>query len=270
MSIVVLLRAVHDPELASGVTGSSYRLDEGSSDAIVLALAARRAGAGSRAVGFALGPGEWDAAIRDALALGLDEVLRVWGPGAAKADIPGHARALVAALPPDTEVVVAGGAAADHGAGLLPFALAELLGWPTIEQVAGVAQEDGRPVIHVRASGGRRRTCSLGPQSVLVATHGGPAPYPTVARKVAARRTGVPVLTPTVGMAEPTLAFQGYGPARPITRHLLQPSTSANAAGRLRQLMSGGASTTNDSRTLAGSGLASQLAELLHKEGFVP
>jgi hypothetical protein len=153
----------------------------------------------------------------------------------------------------------------------LPFALAELLGLPAIEQVVGIGWGAGGPVIQVRASGGRRRTCALEERSVLVAARGGPAPYPSVVQKLMARRACISVLAmPEGGGGATALAFQGLGPARPVTRHLLRPSASANAAGRLRQLMAGGASATNDSRTLAGAGLAGQLAELLTKEGFVP
>jgi electron transfer flavoprotein alpha/beta subunit len=107
MTIVVLLRAIHDPELAQGITGSSYRLDEGSVDAIVLGLEARHAGIGERLVGIAMGPDEWEEAVREGLSLGLDEATRTWGPEASKADMPAHARA--GAALPSARTIIAGG-----------------------------------------------------------------------------------------------------------------------------------------------------------------
>lgn len=268
MNIAVLLHAIHDAELTHGVTRSSHRLEDASIAATVLALSARRAETGSIVTGIAAGPGEWDAAIRQALSLGLESVVRVWSGETLEGDVPGQAAALAAALPPACDLVIAGANTGGDESELLPFALAEQLAWPAIEGVASIGTEDGRTVMQVRANGGKRRTYLLRRQSVLLAASSGVAPYPTVARQVAARRAVVP-LVPVPPACAPRVTLQGYGPARPVTRHLLQPSSSGNAASRLRQLMSGGTSKASSSRTIAGSGLASQLAELLKKEGFV-
>jgi len=270
MSAFVLLRVITDPDLARGLAGSSLRLDDASGDAIALALSYRRA-CGASLHALASGPPEWDAALREAVALGLDDVRRTWGPALAEGDIVAHAHALAALVPDDAMLVVAGATATDHGSGLLPFALAELLGWPAIEDVMEVLTERGRPAVRVRAVGGRRLTCALPSRAVLVAAKGSLLPYPTVARKLAARKASIAVSVPGAHPAlEQRFRIEGFGPARPVTRHLLQPSASASAAGRLRQLMAGGVASSTAGQTLrAGDGLAAQVADLLAREGLL-
>lgn len=271
MTTAVLLRAVLDEELAASVRRSCFALDAPACDAIVLALGVRQS-AGGKLHGIAVGPPEWDPAVRDALALGLDDVCRVWGGAAADGDLLAHAEAIVAALPAAAALVVAGSAATDHGSGLLPFAIAECLGWPAIENVTAVGHHGGQRVVLVRAHGGRRLTCRLPDRAVLVAAAGQRLPYPPVARTLAARKAIIPERVPALDSAEGSRwRIEGYGPARPVTRHLLRPSASASAGGRLRQLMSGGAGASpGASATLgAGEGLAAQLVSLLAKEGVL-
>ncbi len=271
MTAAVLLRAVLDEELAAGVRRSCVALDAPACDAIVLALGVRQS-AGGRLHGIAAGPPEWDPALRDALALGLDDVCRIWGGVAMDGDLLAHAGAIAAALPPDAALVVAGTAATDHGSGLLPFAIAECLGWPAIENVTAVGHHGGERVVQVRARGGRRLTCRLPARAVLVAAAGQRLPYPAVARTLAARKALIPGRVPALDLADGSRwRIEGYGPARPVTRHLLRPSASANAGGRLRQLMSGGAGVASGATpTLsAGEGIAVQLASLLAKEAVL-
>ncbi|MCA9821952.1 MAG: hypothetical protein KC482_02230 [Dehalococcoidia bacterium] len=270
MIATILLRAVRDPELARAYGGGEFRLDDSSIDALVLALSARRSGFVRELQGMAVGPPEWDVALREAISIGLDDVERVWTQELAEGDVPAHARALAARVTPDTRLVVAGRAASDYGSGLLAFALAEALNLPAMEQVIDVMRENDRMAIHVQARGGRRLTYAVPDRAVLIATRGNTAPYPTVAQRLAARKAAVPVVSPCQTPAlRAGLRFEGFGPARPITRHLLRPSTSANAGGRLRQLMSGGATQSGSSQTLAGAGLGDQLADILAKEGFI-
>lgn len=270
MSIVVLLRAVSDPELAGGIRGSSYRLDAPSEDAIALGLSLRSCSPAPMR-GVAIGPPEWEMPLRDAVSLGLDEVERLWGPSPAAGDIVAHARLLACAVSADARAVIAGGGATDHGSGLIPFALAELLGWPVIERTIGAGIEGEDLVVRALAGGGRRTTYRMPAQAVLVAASGRVLPYPTVARKLAARRAAVPVVTPPAAhAAEPAFTFEGFGPARPVTRHLLRPSTATGAGGRLRHLMAGGASQSPARGSMeADAGVAAQLADLLDKEGLL-
>ena len=271
MSIIVLLRAVSDPELAGGIRGSNFRLDAPSEDAIALGLSLRSCSLAPMR-GVAIGPPEWDMPLRDAVSLGVDEVERLWGPSVAAGDIVAHARLLADKVSADARAVIAGGIATDHGSGLIPFALAELLGWPVIERTIEAAVEGAGLVVRSRGSGGRRITYRMPGHAVLVASPGHALPYPTVARKLAARRAAVPVFTPSAGHAGgPAFTLEGFGPARPVTRHLLRPSTASGAGGRLRHLMAGGASPSGPARSAmaAEASVATQLADLLDKEGLL-
>lgn len=277
MKSVVLLRAVPDPELARGVWGDICCLDEPSFVALGQAFALRDISGGGMVTGIAMGPPEWDPALKDALALGLDSVVRTWADRLAEADIPETATSLAEVIPEDTDVVFAGSAATDHGSGVLPAALAELLGWRLLTEVIDVAPAGGGLVAQVRAGGGRRRQYLVPLPAILVMARL-PAPplYPRLARRLASRRGAIPQRTPgppvpangTAGRLE----LLGYGPARPLTRHLLRPSANARPAERLRQLMSGGMAGRGGKTLDAASegGVTRQLADILAQEGLLP
>jgi len=272
MNSVVLLRAVDDAELAQGVWGDTCRLDEPSVVALSLALSLRR-DAGGQVQGVAMGPPEWDAALREARAMGVDAVTRAWGGELAEAGIGGTARVLAEAVPAGTDVVFAGGAASDHGSGVLAGALAEVLGWPLLQEVTAVEGGEGYLVAQVRAGGGVRQTYRVPARVVLVAARmPAPAFYPRLATRLAARREAVAARE----VAHPVSAGErfelvGYGPARPLTRQLLKPSAAAKPAERLRQLMSGGMGGRGGKTLEAATegGIARQLADLLAKEGLI-
>lgn len=271
MSAVVLLRVTSDPDLSHGVQRTELSLDEPSLDALALAVSFRRH-ADAPVHGLASGPEGWDIALREAIALGADRVERTWNPALADAGIVANSRALCERLPGDARVIVAGSMATDHGSGLLPWVVADHLSLPLIAEVTEITVESGCLAARVRGAGGRRTTYALPERVVLVAARGGRLPYPTVARRVAARKAPIPgsIATSSPGDLEPNLRLDGFGPARPVTRHLLRPSASANAGGRLRQLMAGGASNSAPAQKLqANTGTAGQLADLLAKEGFL-
>ncbi|MCL4231113.1 MAG: hypothetical protein KJ053_05995 [Dehalococcoidia bacterium] len=276
MNVVVLLRVIDDPELAAGVTGSTLRIDDPSLVALGMALDLVRRSPGARLTAVAAGPGEWDAALREAVALGADDVARAWSDEFAPLDIPASAAALAAAIPRDTSLVIAGGPAGDHGSGVLPGAVAEALTLPLLAEVTAIETGPDGLVAQTRGDGGRRRRFALPARAVLVtARMPTPGLVPPLARRLAARKRPVAAILPgetglLSGASERTAILE-YGPARPLTRHLLKPSASANPADRLRQLMSGGmsgrAGKTLDSG--GGSGMAGQLAEILVREGYL-
>ena len=108
--------------------------------------------------------------------------------------------------------------------------------------------------------------------AIVVAAARMPAPafYPRVADLIAARKTGIPCVSVDGPKRDaPGIEVIGYGPAKPLTRHLLQPSAGANPAQRLKQLMSGGV-TNRGAKAMGGAGdeMARKLVELLVSEGF--
>ena len=272
MTITVLLRAIEDPDLAGGVTGTTLRLDDPSAAALSLAFALRAQAQATPIVGLAAGPPEWDPVLRETLAVGVDRVHRTWSPAMADADVIATARALAAHVPSGAMYVVAGSAASDHGSGILPAAIAECLGWPLLADVAAIEhrREMPGPVALVRAGGGRRRRYRLTPPLVIAAVRQPPPPmYPPLARRLAARHATIPATEPG---EEPvrTVTMVGAGPAWPRRRQLIQPSATANPAQRLRQLMSGGmGSGGGQSATLDAARAAEALAAWLTDHHFV-
>ncbi len=273
MKSVVLLRAVADPELAQGVWGDTCRLDEPSVVTLSLALSLRRA-AGGQVHGVAMGPPDWDAALREARAIGVDTVTRAWSSDLAEAGIGATARVLAEAVPGGTDIVFAGSAASDHGSGVLAGALAEVLGWPLLQDVTAVEPGEGHLLAQVRAGGGVRRTYRV-PVPVVLVPARMPAPpfYPRLATRLAARREAVAAraVAHEVSHGE-RFELVGYGPARPLTRQLLKPSAAAKPSERLRQLMSGGMGGRGGKTLDAANegGIARQLADVLAKEGLIP
>ena len=264
MNAVVLLRAVPDQE---ALTDPRPLVADGPSlTALGLARSSQRILAAVELRGLSLGPAEWEPALREALALDLDGLVRVdAGP---EADVVETARALAAAIPDGTSLVFAGSSATDHGSGLLPAALAEVLGWSYIGSVAAVELHDGLPAVRVRGDAGVRRLLRLTLPAVLEAASG-PAPslYQRLAKKLAARKAVIPVMQHSAD--EPRLRIDGYGPARPVTRTLFRPSATARPAERMRQLMSGGMARRTGQTIAAESGVAQQLADLLEAQGFI-
>lgn len=271
MTIAVLLRAIDDPELAHGVTGTTFRLDDPSLAALALAMSLQAHLPGASLSGLAAGPPEWDAALRETLALGLEQLCRTWSPEFAEADAITTARAIASLVPSNTSLIVAGSAASDHGSGILPAAIAERLGWPLLADVAAIDAEPpgGRLVAQVRAGGGRRRRYCLTPPLVIAAVRQAPPPmYPPLARRIAARHAAIPCAAPGETAAR-TVTMVGTGPAWPRRRQLIQPSATANPAQRLRQLMSGGVGGGGQAATVDAARAAETLADWLVDHHFV-
>jgi electron transfer flavoprotein beta subunit len=277
MNVVVLLRVVDDPALSAGVSGVTVRLDDPSVVAIGHALLLRRLLPDVCVEGIGIGPPAWDPALKDALALGLDSVQRTWSDSLATGDIVATAKALATSLPAKPAFILAGSAATDHGSATLPAALAELLGWPLLSEVASFETRGKGLVALVRGGGGSRRVYTLPERAVLVVARArAPSIYPKVRAILVARKSAIPETQPAaVPFDESTarISLLDYGPPRPSTRHLLKPSASANPADRMRMLMSGGMAArggeTLDSSSNSGESLAKQLADIFVKEGFV-
>lgn len=277
MNIIVLLRVVDDLGLAAGVSGVTVRLDDPSVVAIGQALVLRRLLPGVRVEGITAGPPAWDPALKDALALGLDSVQRTWSESLAIADIVATAKALATCLSSEASLILAGSAATDHGSATLPAALAELLAWPLLSEVASFEIRAEGLAALVRGGGGSRRVYTVPERAVLVAARArAPSIYPKVRALLVARKSAIPETQPASARPDESAAqisLLDYGPPRPSTRHLLKPSAAANPADRIRMLMSGGMAArrgeTLDASSNSGESLARQLADILVKEGFV-
>jgi electron transfer flavoprotein beta subunit len=194
----------------------------------------------ARVVAATVGPGEADAMLRDALAAGAAEALRVEpADGAARpqaADLVGGgqdaAAALAAALRqrygvPD--LVLCGDRSADRGTGSFPAFLAAALAAAQVLGVVRMEPEDGGVLrVHRRLDGGRRE--------VLLVRR--PAVVSVEAAGVRLRRAGLPATLASgraaISMARAPAAtaaqrnrLLGAHPYRPRPRELAGPSGTA-------------------------------------------
>jgi electron transfer flavoprotein alpha/beta subunit len=270
---VVLVRAVADTEAPLGGADRRLILDPGSLVALGQALSWRAGVGDGRLAGLSAGPDSWDQPLREALALGLDEVRRVALDGDLYTDVASTAAALAMAVPADLTAIFAGCSAADHGSGALPAALAALLDLPLVSEVTALRVEGGNVFAKVRAGGGRYVTYRVEEPAMFVAAALPPPPlYPPLASRLAAQRAAIGLCELPSDSARPAAQtrFLGFGPARPRTRHLLTPQASAPAGDRLSQLMAGGMSgRTADKLAGSGADLARGLVDLLEREGLL-
>ena len=192
----------------------------------------------AQVIAAAVGPGEADAMLRDALAAGAAEALRVEsggaGAGPRPADLVGGGPECAAALAASLrqrygvpDLVLCGDRSTDRGTGSFPAFLAAALG---AEQALGVVRmepEDGMLRVHRRLDGGRRE--------VLLVRR--PAVVSVEAVGVRLRRAGLPATLACEHAAIPVarapavatrrIRILSTHPYRPRPRELPGPSGSA-------------------------------------------
>ena len=159
---------------------------------------------GGKVTAITLGNSDCDKTLKDAKALGCDELVRVWQDGWENLDSNGIQSALSSAVAGiGAEVVYCGKAAADTNAGSTGPGVAERLGWASVSNVVSVNFEDGGLEALVPSSSGQAKisvnfpcliTCDKGPneprrpnvrgimmaKKATVEVKGGDAPNPTV------------------------------------------------------------------------------------------
>jgi electron transfer flavoprotein beta subunit len=194
----------------------------------------------AQVVAATVGPAEADAMLRDALAAGAAQALRVepasWAAAPRPADLVGggqeSAAALAAALRQHygvPDLVLCGDRSADRGTGSFPAFLAAALGAAQALGCVRLEPADDRALrVHRRLDGGRRE--------VLLARR--PAVVSVEAAGVRLRRAGLPATLAsanaaiTVARGSAATAAQrirvlGAHPYRPRPRELARPSGSA-------------------------------------------
>jgi electron transfer flavoprotein beta subunit len=194
---------------------------------------------GARVVAATVGPAEADAMLRDALAAGAAEALRVEPPGRAAGPRPAYlvggpqsADALAAALRqrygvPD--LVLCGDRSADRGTGSFPAFLAAAL---DASQVLGVVrmepEDDGVLRVHRRLDGGRREVLLVRrPAVVSVEAAGVRLRRAGLAATLASGHAAIPVVHTSAASAAQRVRVMGAHPYRPRPRELAGPSGSA-------------------------------------------
>ncbi|MET9824580.1 mycofactocin-associated electron transfer flavoprotein beta subunit [Streptomyces sp. NPDC006349] len=206
-------RAGADP-LTGRIHHDPYAGGASAADRCALEHALRLARAlGARCLAVTVGGAEADATLREALAAGADEVLRVEGPDT---DGAGTARTLfdglVARGGPLPDVILCGDRSTDRGTGTVPAYLAHLAGASQALGLTELAVEEGELRASRRLDAGRRELLALTLPAVCSVEPSGPrlrrAPLPAT---LAARTAPVPVVAVTTA---PDIAVTA-GPPRP-------------------------------------------------------
>ena len=176
--------------------GVPHGLDPLNEVSLELALDARRTGALDEVIAICVGPQHAVDALRRALALGADSVLHVEDPALAGADVRTTARVLAAAVQHvDARLALFGYESADGSSGMVPAAVAALLGWPLISRARQGSITDGL-VTAGRDVGAGAEIASAGLPAVMSVVDGGIAPaYPTLKQVLRARKAVVPSVT---------------------------------------------------------------------------
>jgi electron transfer flavoprotein beta subunit len=144
MKIAVCVKQVPDATVHKKIDPATKRLDRSGEaalnptdlNAVEEALKIKEA-QGGEVVLVSLGPEKAIESLRKALAMGADRAVLVSDEAAAGSDLLGTARALAGALERESaDLVIFGQASGDGDGAVLWAAVAELLQWPVISQVA--------------------------------------------------------------------------------------------------------------------------------------
>ena len=227
-------------------------LNPADANALEAALGLRDCRAGSRVIAISMGPVFQEGAVRDAIAQGVDEVVRLWDEAFAGSDCLGTARILAAAAERvEADVIICGELSLDGGSGLVGAQLAELLGLPMVDRVATAeftAEGDG--LLTERRTGRGYRTVERTSLPALITVGAGAnvPRYPTLRARLHARSVPIPCwgmtelgLMPAqvgeAGSAFRTVALRRPPPDR---RGLVDPGSDLPPEERWMMAVSGG------------------------------
>jgi electron transfer flavoprotein beta subunit len=258
VKIIVLIKSVLDTRIALECSEETGRLMEGwnvpvlnpdDSAAVSRALEIKKSKAGIHVTVVHLGPPSGERFIREALALGCDEGLRVWDEGLEELHTEGKQLILsrVAEIL-GFDLLFTGTKSLDTGGAQLGILLSCTLKIPCLTRVTGIAiRERGVTATRKLEQGFREEIASPTPLVVAMEADDDPlayASFPAVA--LAAERTipcfdlsGIGISREAVRESESRLIF---GPLRlpaPMLQYIQPPDSSLPAFERRRQIGEG-------------------------------
>lgn len=271
LSILVLVCPVHDclnpVRIAPGaksLLASSVRWILNPCDAFALeaALRIRDRPTGTRILVLSMSPPQGEGVLRECLAVGADEAVRVWDIAWEGSDPYATARVLARTIrlfPAD--LVLAGEKRADLEEGQVGAMVAEMLGIPQVTAAREIHWEPGGQDLHVvkRARGHIvRLSCPL---PILVTVEKGfPLRYPRLRDRRRAVRAPIRLLhSSQIGLGEneagPTgslVEVERITPPKPTRRSALAASVSTmSTAARLQSILAGGLQSPRESKIRA-------------------
>ncbi len=239
-NIVVLVKRVPDTNARIVVNGDRVDLsavkwvispyDE---FAIETALQHKEA-AGGTVTALTLGPPDADKVLKDAKAIGVDEIVRVWDDSWAELDSNGIQSALAQAVTGlGADVVYCGKTAADTGAGSTGPGVAERLGWASVSNTTD-ASFDGGITVSTPVEGGSARVSVSG--SVVISCDKGSMKVrkPNVKGIMMAKRAQVNVVSADAPSSTVAIVSQTPPPAKPAGKKFEGASSAEEVVRLLR------------------------------------
>jgi len=261
LTIAVCVTGIVDPQALVEIERGALVVDEvalphvlnpADANALEAALALRDSRPGSRVVAVSVGPSFQEGGLREAIAQGVDDVVRLWDDAFVGSDCLGTARILAAAVAKaEAQVVVCGELSLDGASGLLGGLLAELLGLPMADTSATAKfTSDGDGLLTERHAVGGYRTIERTPLPALitVATGANVPRYPTLRSRLHSRSASISCLgivqlgldSADVGEAGAALQATALRRPPPDPRGLVDPSSDLPPEERWMMAISGG------------------------------
>jgi len=291
MKIIVCLKEVVDTALSLD-TGLSHRMvfeeglprrlnpDDAAALSTALDLKALDTTGNVEITAVSIGPERIENYLRQALALGADKAVRIWGEDFRGLSPYCKSRLLSAfASLSGADLIFTGARSLDTGNAQVGPLIAARLDLPCIAAVVKleIDSESGTPHLTRDMGRGKREVvaCSL-PAVVTIKGEGTALPYPSLDRLIDSRQSEITKLSladlnlnPAEFTREPTRMTALMAP-RPRPRKITAPESSLPAFDRILKLLEGGISG-RQGKMLEGSTseLTDQLFELLINEGVI-
>lgn len=291
LNVVVLIAPVHDclnpvtiDPGGKGIVPSSLRWIMNPYDAFALeeAMLLRDRVPGTRITVMTMAPPDSECILRECLAVGADEGVRIWDDRMEDSDPYATARVLVAALQKRTfDLLVSGWRRADLENGQVGPLLADLLGLPQVTGARKIepARDDDRFLVTKRIPGFLTRlSCPL--PSLITMEKGQALRYPRHADRLRAAKAGILVLDlEAIGLSEDVVGIPGsinrlerFTPPKPTRRSAMASAAGTmTAAARLQRIMGGGVQEKKDSKIweCPDEGSVKKVAEHIVKEKMI-
>lgn len=278
-NIVVTVAPVHDCQDPVLLDSSRGRIDPASRrwilnppDTIALeqALRIRDRLPGFRIRVVSVAPPSAEGVLRECLAVGADELVRVWDEGVEDVDPRGLATILAAAIRMGPfELILAGCRRADVEHAQTGPMLAELLGLPQVTYAGYVeVDRDSGSLRAEKRVPGKMLTMSCSLPALVTMEKGPPLRYPRYPDRRSARK--VPITGVDLGaiglerVPAPLIRLERVTPPKPMRRSALGAATGMPVVARLQRILSGGGQVKKESNIRPCPDKASTLMAVEH------
>jgi electron transfer flavoprotein beta subunit len=285
MRIAVCLSRLPDPDtvevdpLTGGIDVSRTLYILNPADAVALELVLRLRSPDDHVTALTVGPIESESVLREAVAVGVDEVLRIWEEGRTATRPAVTALLLATALrtEPLPDLIVCGARTLAGGSGKVPALLAEHLDWPVVTDIVEFTLQQSRACFQRRLAKGARSEGEVTLPAVLAIDSSAVSlRYASLPGLMKARRADIPVrhladlgLSP-VDLNFPSATVHAAMPPYHRPRDVFIPDSSLPPHERVMQVLSAGV-VQKAGRIVSGppEQMADTIIAFLREQGFV-